>query len=461
MFRSFIIRHVISLKDRIRASQVAREFLAIGHLAAYGLKARGRWRAGVRDHAGDLYSAARLTQRPTLRRLIRSALSPCVAGRPMVVDATAPRSASATATDDSIASALLLKEPGPDGEKGVLLLGMEMGWTALERAGRGTRLFEDYNLVILSSWSPPQLHDFARLVNLSSDPIYVGVSNRADDPTYELLAPTYTPIPLMACDWLDPAEFRPRPRAERDVDILMVAGYAAYKRHWLLFEALRGMRRDLRVVLIGGPWEGRTIEHLKDEIRAFGVRQDIELPGMLPIHQVYEYLGRARASVIFSRREGACVAVAESFFSDTPVGMMRDAHVGSRAYINATTGVLFDRRHLSGQFARFLEESRGFKPRAWAIENISCHRSSTRLNEILRQDARRRGRPWTRDIAPLFWRYFTPRYLDASDARTLGPAAEGLLSRYGLRLSPPPDGWGPTPKNQDLAGSATRPDCQA
>ncbi|WP_406695899.1 glycosyltransferase [Singulisphaera sp. Ch08] len=377
-----------------------------------------------------------------MRRWIHSALAPCVASRPQASDVVDSRSAS------SIASALLLKEPGPNGEKGVLLLGMESGWTDLERAGRSTRLFEDYDLVILSSWSPPQLHDFARLVGLSNDPIYVGISNRADAPTYELLAPAFTPIPLMACDWLDPDEFHPNPRAERDVDILMVANYAAYKRHWLLFEALRGMRRDIRVTLLGGPWEGRTLANIKNEIRDFGVRQDIELPGVLPIQQVYDYLGRARVSVIFSRREGACVAVAESFFSDTPVGMMREAHVGSRAYINAATGVLFDRRHLSGQLDRFLEKYEDFKPRAWAVENISCHRSSTRLNEILRLDAGRRGRPWTRDIAPLYWRYFTPRYLDANDARTLGLAAEGLHSRYGLHLSPPPDGWGPAHKNQ-------------
>jgi glycosyltransferase involved in cell wall biosynthesis len=460
VFRRFVVRRVTSLKDRVQASQLARECLAISHLAAYGLKTRGRWRAGVQQHSGHLYSAARLTRRPTLRRLIRSALAPCVARRPLVGDSAGPRSVPATTTEDSVPSALLLKEPGPDGEKGVLLLGMEMGWTALERAGRSSRLCEDYDLVILSSWSPPQLHTFARLVGLSSDPIFVGISNRADYPTYELLAPTFAPIPLMACDWLNPAEFRPRPRAERDVDILMVASYAAYKRHWLLFEALRGMRHDIRVVLLGGPWEGRTIEHLQDEIRDFGVRQEIELPGLLPIDQVYEYLGRARVSVIFSRREGACVAVAESFLSDTPVGMMRDAHVGSRAYINTTTGVLFDRRHLSGQLARFLEAARDFNPRSWAVENISCHRSSARLNEVLRDDAMRRGRPWTRDIAPLFWRYFTPRYLDASDAQTLGSAAEGLHARYGLRLTRPSDGWGPTLKNQDPVGSATRPDCQ-
>ncbi|SIO61468.1 Glycosyl transferases group 1 [Singulisphaera sp. GP187] len=455
MSRRFLARRVISLKDRVQASQVAREFLAIMRLAAYGVKVRGRWRSGGQEHTGDLFCAARLTKRPVVRRLIRSALAPCIAGRRAELDVAEPRSTFVAATDASISSALLLKEPGPDGEKGVLLLGMEMGWSALERAGRGTRLFEDYNLVILSSWSPPQLHDFARLVGYSSDPIYVGISNRADDPTYELLAPTYTPIPLMACDWLDPAEFRPSPRSERDVDILMVANYAAYKRHWLLFEALRGMRRDLRVVLLGGPWEGRTIEHVKAEIRAFGVKQEIELPGLVPIQQVYGYMGRASVSVIFTRREGACVAVAESLFSDTPVGMMRDAHIGSHTHINSTTGVLFDRRQLSGQLARFLEARHEFSPRSWAVENISCHRSTTRLNEILRTDARRRGRPWTRDIAPLFWRCYTPHYFDPCDARTLGTAAEELYPHYGFRLIPPTDGWGPTPvTSQGLVRSA-------
>jgi hypothetical protein len=57
----------------------------------------------------------------------------------------------------------------------------------------------------------------------------------------------------------------------------MVANFSLFKRHWLLFRALRRMRRDLRVTLIGIPLPGRGERELRAEARAFGVAQDLEI----------------------------------------------------------------------------------------------------------------------------------------------------------------------------------------
>jgi len=92
-------------------------------------------------------------------------------------------------------------------------------------------------------------------------------------------------------------------------------------------------------------------------------------------------LARGRVSLVFSRQEGACIAVTESLFADTPVGMFRNARVGSRAFINNQTGRLLDRRGLARQLAEFVDKADRFHPRRWAIANISCHvsrASSTR-----------------------------------------------------------------------------------
>jgi len=46
---------------------------------------------------------------------------------------------------------------------------------------------------------------------------------------------------------------------------------------------------------------------------------------------------------VLSRREGSCVVVAESMFADTPVALLDNAVIGSRAFINDQTG-RFSRR---------------------------------------------------------------------------------------------------------------------
>ncbi len=90
------------------------------------------------------------------------------------------------------------------------------------------------------------------------DPLFVVISNWADVDYYRYLSPWVRPIPVLTSDFLNPDIFSPKDARERDIDIIMVAGWGRYKRHWLLFEALRNMRPDLRVVMVGANNQGRT-----------------------------------------------------------------------------------------------------------------------------------------------------------------------------------------------------------
>jgi glycosyltransferase involved in cell wall biosynthesis len=263
----------------------------------------------------------------------------------------------------------------------------------------------------------------------------MGISNPADVEAYRLMSPAIEPLPIMACDWIDPRHYAPRPRAERSIDILMVANWLPFKRHWLLFSALRTMRKDLRVVLVGREAPGRTADTIRDEARSFGVTQDLELRTGIGIDEVTTLQCDSRISCLFSRREGSCVAVVESFFANAPVAMMRDAHVGSKAYINERTGVLLTTRDLGRQLSSFLERSDEFTPRQWALEHVTYEHSCRRLNETLRQRAVRTGRPWTKDIVPICWRPY-PEYVDPVAASPLAEAVDGLRDRYGIELEP-------------------------
>jgi glycosyltransferase involved in cell wall biosynthesis len=296
------------------------------------------------------------------------------------------------------------------------------------------RFFEQYFLVGATSWSPPDYASFANLAGLSKDPIFMGLSNTADLRNYRLLEPVIRAVPLMACDWINPDLYVPRPLRDREIDILMVANWLPFKRHWLLFEALRRMDPTLRVVLIGRNGDGRTESTIRDEARSFGVRQDLELLTNIDIEQVTAYQCNSRIATLLSDREGSCVAVTECMFANTPVAMMQDSHVGSKAHVNEQTGVLMRRGQVDTALNTLLERCESLAPRQWAVENITCHRSSRILNDSLRDYCLSVGQPWTRDIMPLQWRY-VPAYLTDADERAMQGGIARLRAEHGITLT--------------------------
>ena len=101
-------------------------------------------------------------------------------------------------------------------------------------------------------------------------------------------------------------------------------------------------------------------------------------------------------------------------FADTPVALLRDAHIGSRAYINEQTGILVDHKYIASQLMDLLNRDVPLAPRQWADENISCQASLARWNSFLRLEAKSLGLPWARDLVPFCWKPYT-MYLTERD----------------------------------------------
>src|SRR3981081_3269663 len=125
-------------------------------------------------------------------------------------------------------------------------------------------------------------------------------------------------LPLQAASWVHPDQYRASVR--KDIDIIMVANFSPYKRHWRLFQALRDLPKDLRVVLVGVPLSGRTKEHLLKEARLFGTSDRLEIHESPSDATVADLLARSRIFLGLSAREGSFIAVTEALFSNTPVG---------------------------------------------------------------------------------------------------------------------------------------------
>jgi glycosyltransferase involved in cell wall biosynthesis len=319
----------------------------------------------------------------------------------------------------------------------VLYVTFEEQWLRILRSGQTAAIAEQYDLILGPTWSPP--HDLPLLLAARHWPgrLFTLLSNLDDAATMQRLSPKLEPIPLLASHWVNPDIYRPYLDLPKEHDVIMLANFAPYKRHWLFFQMLRQLPRRYKVVVMGVPLGRRTEAVLRAEARAFGVQDRFELRMRLSDAAIAETLCRSRTSLIFSAQEGSCIAVAESLFGNTPIGLFYDARIGSKVFLNPATGRLLEPGNVAAQVADFIETSALYQPRAWALENISCEASHTILNQHLQDAARRAGRPWTVDVVP-FYQNALPRYVDPEQEQEMSCWYEDFAQRYGLRLGPPP-----------------------
>ncbi|WP_038165622.1 glycosyltransferase [Verrucomicrobium sp. BvORR106] len=333
--------------------------------------------------------------------------------------------------DPVLSRTLILKPPGPDGEKGVLYVAFEYN---LYRLLRGlldpAALLSRYDLVLSTSWSPTSYALLEWALHRVPGTLYLEAGNPAEMAKLEAYHPRIKCVSTMPCEWIHPGNFAPRPHAARTYDVLMVANWAPFKRHYELFAALAKLPASLKVVLIGQKEAGRTAQSIIATARDLGAKQELEVLESLPIQRVREIQCDSKTAVLMSRREGSCVAAMEALFANTPIGMRSDAHVGSRKYVNEHTGRLFNpRRGIHHELAALLEAAPYLEPRRWAADHLSCHQAITRLNHELKDHATGQGRRWTRDLAAMCWNPY-PTYVREADAQELRPLYEGLFQEF-------------------------------
>jgi glycosyltransferase involved in cell wall biosynthesis len=339
--------------------------------------------------------------------------------------------------DSQIAKAIVLKRYINEREKGVVFVSFDNQMAKLARSSDLDEFAKRYTLVLSPQWSPPHSASLYLFPMLYPDSIFCLISNTQDLRLIPRISRKYKMVPLYASSWVDPREHTPVAAVDKNIDIFMLANFAKYKRHNALFEALRHMPREFRVVLIGQRERGRTRETLLKEAAVYGVRDSFEIRENVSDSELHDTFVRARTSLILSRREGSCVAVVESLFANTPVGLYEDAEVGSKAFINEHTGRLLQHRNLGPQLVDFVRCSTQYEPRRWAMENhIDCRSSSKILNDALKHQALCDGNDWTEDIAELRWRP-NPQYYDHSVAEDFRLSYEDIGRRCGIEIGPP------------------------
>ncbi|MCI0590886.1 MAG: glycosyltransferase [Gammaproteobacteria bacterium] len=292
-----------------------------------------------------------------------------------------------------------------------------------------------FRLVLEPSWAGVCDPGFLQYARASCKNVIM-VPDPADFEFIDGLAGQLVPVSLGSCDWVDPRVAEPFLGAAKEFDIVMNASWAPWKRHQVLFSAMRQMKSKPKVALIGGSWDGGDLDRIARLARFYGVADYITVFERIPFQKVMEVVCSSRCCVLLSLKEGANRALAESMFCNVPVGLLAENIGGAQKNVVPQTGLVVPERYLAQSLEGLISGRLLFTPRQWALDNISCVASTAVLNLRLRAVAEQEGEAWTRDIVV---RSNSPesKYFDPVDEAALAEANAAVVAFFQRRSSLP------------------------
>ncbi|NJN97120.1 MAG: glycosyltransferase [Anaerolineales bacterium] len=297
---------------------------------------------------------------------------------------------------------LVLKKPRRVGgqvvERGVLLLKATNTFGFFRCCVDVTAVLQDYTLVLEPSWSGYADYNLLYFTRFIDHPIVVMATEKRDYEFVQKLGSNLIPVNFGAGDWVDPEVFRPLADQEKLYDAVMVAGWAMYKRHYVLFRALHEMKdSSFQVALLGLTWAGGRSE-IEQLIDFYGIRKNVTLFEELPAEQVNQMLNKSKVNLLLSLQEGSNRSLFEGFFAGVP-GLTLRNNVGiQKEYFTSQTGRLIDEKELTTALRFFRQHWVDFNPRPWAEANIAPQVTTAKLNQIIKDLALQRGEEWTTDM---------------------------------------------------------------
>jgi glycosyltransferase involved in cell wall biosynthesis len=294
---------------------------------------------------------------------------------------------------------LVVLKRATDTEKGVILLKYARTFSAVVALFDMKRLTERYTFVLEPCWAG--YCDPSILMHLTpGNPVVVQCFTERDYQYIAQIGAPLVPIRQGPADWVDADVFREPPDENKKYDLVMVANWAARKRHALLFRALRDIRdRDIRVLLIGFAWFNRTADDIRREAAEnHNPRVTIEIVEKVPHTTLARYLRQCKVFVFLSRKEGDNKALVEAMFADVPAIVYDRTIGGASSRVNKFTGMFSSEAKLTESVLYMLDNYRRYSPRAWALEHTGSEVSTRILNEALRQAVTQAGGKYTTGI---------------------------------------------------------------
>jgi glycosyltransferase involved in cell wall biosynthesis len=295
---------------------------------------------------------------------------------------------------------LVLKSPSQN-EKGAIYLYYSYIYPLFMRLFDTSEIEKKYHIVVEPSWSGYCDLNLLCLTALKSK-VVVGSIEPYDSQFIANIDSNLTTAEFSGNTWVDSEKFFPIENTQKEYDLIYIASWGSYKRHWALFKALKRLRQQgkaLKVVLVG-----YKIDLTSDKIRglasSMGILDQITIFENIDAGKVNELLNKSRINILWSRKEGVNRAIIEGMMANVPCIVRKGFNYGhAYHYINPKTGRFSSEEDLPQTLIDMLGNLESFSPRAYVIDKMTPDVSTQKISEKLKEIAQLEGLNWTQDIA--------------------------------------------------------------
>ncbi len=287
---------------------------------------------------------------------------------------------------------IVLKESS-DTEKGVILLKYSYYFPLLFKLFNVDQIAEKYHIVLEPSWAgfcDPNILIYQTLKH----PVFVMTYETRDLNYLQQLNSNLVPVKIGPSWWVDHSVFNTDLKLDRDIDLLVIAQWARFKRHITLFKVFNRLinsGKNLKIVLAGYPGDF-DIQHIKYLAELYDLSEHVEIHEWLPPEEVSQLYQRSKINILWSRFEGNNRSIIEGMFCDTP-GIIREGHnFGDKyAYINEKTAMWANESTLEKTIIHILENPNTFSPKDWVLGHHNNKIATATLHEIITKKEREYG----------------------------------------------------------------------
>ena len=289
---------------------------------------------------------------------------------------------------------LIILSPPDHKKKGVMLIKFTDYFRYFASIFDLEKIGKDYILITEPSFSGYFDPDILSL--LSGDIITVIQAPEPVDSNFiKSINGNWYTVELGSNCWVNPNLFYPLHNVEKKYDVIMVAIWSDFKRHWHLFESLSRCcnKEKIKVLLAGRSWP-RKLDEILDQAEYFNVRDNVYGIEDLSQNELNKYMNQSKICLLLSRKEGPNKSIIEAMYSNLPVFILDGFNYGFKYdYINSKTGGYIKRNQLTDFLDKIddILKSNSFAPNNWIKEHISPELSTHKLIQALERIELERG----------------------------------------------------------------------
>lgn len=322
---------------------------------------------------------------------------------------------------------IVLKTP-KNNEKGVILLNYSYYFPLFLKFFDVNKISDKYNIILEPSWA-----GFCELsilaYSLLDNPVYLMCYEQRDKKFITELNVPLIPIDIGPSWFVDHNDFVPLENQKRDMDIIMVAGWARFKRHDNFFKCIHELKnkgRNIQVTLVGYPVD-MTKEQIIELAKYHNVENLVHIYESITPKEVSILLARSKINILWSKFEGNNRAIIEGMFCDTPV-ILYDGHNYGEHYdfINNKTGHFSNERNLSEVITKIIDHQESYSPREYVMNNRNCILATEIMSKVIKERELSMGRIWSSDLSVKVNELHSMEYLERDSFEIFSDDYEAL-----------------------------------